>query len=74
MFDLIKKELQNLVGKNIIVFFKYATISYNIKKSGKLLACDDRHFVLDEVKDGRTTFSYDFVVQVFEDNQGGNIL
>ena len=67
MNDLIKTELKLLLGKNIIVFFKYATISYNIRKSGKLLAIDDKFFVMDEIKDGRSTYSYDFVVQVMED-------
>lgn len=66
-FDLIKSELKLLLNKNIIVFFKYATVSYNIRKSGKLLAVDDKFFVVEEVKDGRSTYSYDFVVQVMED-------
>jgi len=69
MGDLIRKELVNFLGKNIIVFFKYATISYNIRKSGKLLSCDDKFFVVDEIKDGRSTYSYDFVVQVMEDKE-----
>jgi hypothetical protein len=69
MNDLIRTELKNLLGKNIIVFFKYVTISYNIKKSGKLLAIDDKFFVMDEVKDGRSTYSFDFVVQVMEDKK-----
>ena len=67
MGELIKTELKLLLGKNVIVFFKYATISYNIRKSGKLLAVDDKFFVVDEVKDGRSTYAYDFVVQVMED-------
>lgn len=67
MGELIKTELKMLLGKNVIVYFKYATISYNIRKSGKVLAVDDKFFVLDEVQDGRSTYSYDFVVQVMED-------
>lgn len=67
MGDLIKKELEGMIGKKIIVFFKYATISYNIRKSGKLIACDDTHFVLDERDDGRSTYSYNFITQVLED-------
>ena len=67
MGDLIKEELNRMIGKKIIVFFKYATVSYNIRKSGKLLECDDKFFVVDEVKDGRSTFSYDFISQVLED-------
>jgi hypothetical protein len=70
MFELIKKELGDLIGKNIIVFFRYATLSYNIKKSGKLIAMDEKHFVIDEIKDGRTTYSFDFVIQVMEDKTG----
>ncbi len=67
MSELIKTEIRLLKGKKVIVFFKYATLSYNIRKSGMLLNCDDKFFVLDEIKDGRTTFSYDFVVEVMED-------
>jgi len=67
MGELIKTELKLLLGKKIIVFFKYSTLAYNVRKSGKLLAVDDKFFVVDEIKDGRTTFSYDFVVEVMED-------
>lgn len=70
MFELIKKELKQLTGKNIIVFFRYGHLNYNIKKSGLLIECDDKHFVLDERMDGRTTYSYEFVVQVMEDKNG----
>lgn len=67
MNELIKKEIKELNGKKIKVFFKYATVSYNIKKSGLLISCDDKFFVLDEIKDGRSTYSYDFVSAVMED-------
>ena len=69
MNDLIRAELKKLLGKKIIIFFKYITISYNIKKSGKLVAIDDKFFVVEEVKDGRSTYAYDYVVQVMEDKQ-----
>jgi len=70
MFELIKKELKQLVGRKIIVFFRYGHLDYNIKKSGLLIECDDKHFTVDERVDGRSTFSYEFVVQVMGDKSG----
>lgn len=65
--ELIRKEMKNLIGKKIKVFFRYATVDYAIKKSGILLECDNKFFVLDEVQDGRSVYSYDFVISVLED-------
>lgn len=70
MGDLIKKEMEGLIGKNISVFFKYVTISYNIRKSGKLIACEDTRFILDEIDDGISPYSYNFITQVKEDKDG----
>jgi len=67
MSELIKTEIKLLVGKKVIVFFKYSTLAYNVRKSGKVLAADDKFFVLDERDDGRASYSYDFVVEVKED-------
>lgn len=67
--DLIRKQLTELKGKKIKVFFKYASVDYNIKKSGVVLDSDDKFFILDEVKDGRSTYSYDFVTAVMEDKE-----
>ena len=67
--DLIRQTIAELVGKKIKVFFKYSTITYNIKKSGVLVACDDKFFVIDEIKDGRSTYTYDFVSSVMEDKE-----
>ena len=61
--------MKELKGKKIIVFFKYSNIGYNIRKSGLLLDCDDKFFVLDEIRDGKTTYSYEFVVQVMEERE-----
>ena len=69
IIDLIRKQIKNLIGKKVKVFFKYNTISYNIKKSGKLLECDDKFFIIDEVKDGVSGYSYEFVNAVMEDKQ-----
>ena len=65
--ELIRKQMLELKGKKIIVFLKYAHINYPIKKSGTLLDCDDKFFVLDEIKDGKSTYVYDYVVQVMEE-------
>jgi len=67
MSDLIRKQIAELKGKKIKLFFKYTTVTYNIKKSGILLDCDDKFFVVDEIKDGVSTYSYDFVTAVMED-------
>ena len=67
MVDLIRKQISELKGKKIKIFFKYATVDYNIKKSGMLLDCDEKFFVVDEIKDGVSTYSYDFVIAVMED-------
>ena len=67
MTDLIRRQIAELKGKKIKIFFKYATVDYNIKKSGKLIDCDDKFFVVDEIKDGVSTYSYDFVTAVMED-------
>jgi hypothetical protein len=67
MSELIKTEIKLLKGKKVILFFKYAHLQYNIRKSGIILDCDDKFFIVQEVKDGRTTFSYDFIVEVMED-------
>ena len=64
--ELIRKEFLRLKGKIIKVFFKYATVDYNIKKSGKLIDCDDKFFILDDIKDGRQAYSYDFVISLEE--------
>lgn len=64
--ELIRKEFLRLRGKIIKVFFKYATVDYNIKKSGKLIDCDDKFFILEDIKDGRQTYSYDFVISLEE--------
>jgi hypothetical protein len=69
MNDLIRKQIAELKGKKIKIFFKYATVNYNIKKSGLLLDCDDKFFVVDEIKDGKSTYSYDFVTAVMEDRE-----
>jgi hypothetical protein len=67
MNDLIRRQIAELKGKKIKLFFKYATVDYNIKKSGMLKDCDDKFFVVDEVKDGISTYSYEFVTAVMED-------
>jgi len=67
MNELIISEMKKLKGKNIKVFFKYSTVTYNIKKSGLLLEADDKFFIIDESQDGRSTYSYDFVSSVMED-------
>ena len=67
---MIKKGLKEMKGKKIIVFFKYNNIPYNTKKSGKLIDCDDKFFILDEIRDGVSTYSYDFVISVMEDKYG----
>ena len=68
-FELIRKQITELKGKKIKIFFKYNNVSYNIKKSGKLLDCDDKFFVVDEIKDGHSTYSYEFVTAVMEDKE-----
>jgi len=65
--ELIRNRMKELIGKNIIIFFKYSAVDYNIKKSGKVLECDEKHFVLDEVQDGKSIYAYDFIVQIMED-------
>jgi len=70
MLDLIKKEMRELIGKKIIVFFRFSKMDYNIKKSGTLISLDENHFVLEEIKDGRSTYSYQFIVQIMEDKSG----
>lgn len=67
--EIIKKEVLRLKGKKAKIFFRYNNISYNIKKSGTILDCDDKFFVIDEVQDGRTTYSYDFVISLEEDKK-----
>jgi len=69
MNDLIKKQIEEMKGKKVIVFFKYDTVHYLIKKSGLVLDCDDKFFVLDEIKDGHSTYSYDFVASVQEEKK-----
>lgn len=67
--DLIRKEVKRLLGKKAIVFFKYAHIEYLIKKSGVVIDCDDDHFIIQEIKDGRSIYAYTFVKQIVEDLQ-----
>jgi len=67
MNELIRRQIAELKGKKIKILFKYANVSYNLKKSGILLDCDEKFFVVDEIKDGRSTYSYDFVTAVMED-------
>lgn len=64
--ELIQKSMNELKGKRVIVFFKYNNIPYLIKKSGKVIDCDDKFFTLDEVIDGRSIYSYDNVNQIKE--------
>ena len=66
MKDTIRQALKDMIGKDIAIFFKYPNITYNIKKSGKLLDCDDKFIVVQEVKDGKSFYSYDFIVSVSE--------
>jgi hypothetical protein len=69
MNELIRQQITELIGKKIKVFFKYSNVTYNIKKSGVLIGCDEKFFVVDEIKDGRSTYSYDFVSAVMEDKE-----
>ena len=69
MNELIRKEIGEMKGKKIIVFFKYNNIPYLIKKSGIVLDCDERFFIVDEIKDGKSTYSYDFVASVMEEKK-----
>jgi hypothetical protein len=64
--ELIQKEISELKGKKVLVFFKYNNIPYLIKKSGIVLDCDDKFFILDEIIDGKSTYSYDNVNQIKE--------
>lgn len=69
MNELIRKQIAELKGKKIKVFFKYANVDYNIKKSGIVLDSDDKFFILDEIKDGHSTYSYDFITAVLEEKE-----
>ena len=67
MNELIIKTMKDMIGKNIKVYFKYDSLSYNIRKSGVLKDCDKFNFVLDEIKDGTSVYSYSNVANVVED-------
>lgn len=66
---MIRKEIARLKGKKIKVFFKYNHIDYNVKKSGVVIDCDDKFFIVDEIMDGRSTYSYDWVISLEEDKK-----
>jgi len=66
MNELIIKTMKDMIGKNIKVYFKYDSLSYNIRKAGKLKDCDESNFVLDEIKDGTSVYSYSNVANVVE--------
>lgn len=67
MNELIIKTMKELINKKIKVYFKYDSLSYNIRKSGILKDCDESNFVLDEIKDGTSVYSYSNVANVVED-------
>jgi len=51
------------VGEVIKVFFKYPNVNHIIIKSGEVISADDKSFILNEIKDGKTVYSYEFVVE-----------
>jgi len=69
MEDIVRKELERLVGKKVILFFRYSTFSYNVRKSGKLLEVGKDFFIIDEIQDGRSTFSTEFLVSIKEEDK-----
>ena len=56
-------------GKYIKIFFKYPEVDKLIIKSGLVLETSEDSFILEEVKDGVSGYSYDYVIEVREDGK-----
>ncbi len=70
-----KKRLEEAKENNskVKLLFQYPSTSRAIKKSGSVLTIDDDSFTILEKFDGKCTYSYNFLVEVSdeEENKGG---
>lgn len=58
----LKEALKN--SETVKLIFQYPASDRAIIKSGKVIECYDDSFWFDEVRDGKTTYSYNFIVEI----------
>lgn len=51
-------------SESVKLIFQYPAMDRAVIKSGKVLEVDSRCFTVDEIKDGVSVYSYDFLVEV----------
>lgn len=56
-------------SEKIKIIFQYPASLKAIIKSGNILSVDEDSFTMDEIFDGESTYSYDFIVEVVKKNK-----
>jgi len=58
-------------SEKVKIIFQYPASDRAIIKSGVVLEVDEDSFTLNEVRDGESTYSYDYVIEVTSLNKRG---
>jgi len=59
---ILKEALDN--SKKVKVIFQYPATDRATIKSGNVISVDEDSFTINDIKDGESTFSYGFVVEI----------